>query len=113
MSNYGGYNMAVAASRGYAGGKAAVHMIAGAAHQGAVDDPHTLTRFEHRVSSAKLLRAQHTYSEYDVNTNMEVIEYKSDATHTYAIDKAKGYLNAITLFCGQHRRGNNFVRIRA
>ena len=57
VNTIGGYNLALACSRGYAGAQTTVAMMAGEQCRGAVTDRKTVTIFEHKAAIALRLRS--------------------------------------------------------
>ena len=75
----GGYSLAKKRAMGMASARTTVAMAAGEDHQGQVQDCHTVSRFEHRLSIAKYLQAKHAYDTADVDC-LEFVQGGFDAT---------------------------------
>lgn len=98
-TNYGGYVLAIKSTRGYASSRATTAMIAGESFQGNLKDHHTVTRFEHRLSVAKAVRAQEFNQEAADACDIFFVEHASDSTHHYAVEKSKVWMNMVETTC--------------
>ena len=91
----GGYTLALKKTLGLASLATTAAMVAGDAHQGSVQDPHTVSQFEHRLSVAKALRHMEMHSEL-TPTDLQFFECAFDASQQEAVDKEKVHVSMFT-----------------
>ena len=93
-SEWGGYSVAMKRAKGLASARTTLAMVAGDDHQGKLQNEHIVSRYESRLSAAKVLQAKHDYDEAEVL--LEFVQGEFDATQQEAVGREKMHVSLWT-----------------